>query len=215
MHSPGVEVGLAHGAAPQGLRTVHRGLLLGVGNPAGLRRGAPLPGPGRWPGAHPSPAEHPIRATCALASRWGRRERCPGKGLRSHSEDLEGRGALWATPGLLQNGSSAGVSGASAPSRPGDPHPQATRRSRHTHLAGESRQRRQLAVQIQIRAHGSKQLGPQPRTFDVAVREGAQAGARGPGAARGGGGENSARGAVSAGGGECLRKWGDPRSGGG
>lgn len=121
MHSPGVEVGLAHGAAPQGLRTVHQGLLLGVGNPAGLRRGAPLPGPGRWPGAHPSPAEHPIRAPCALASRWCRREGCPGKGLRSHSEDLGGRGALGATPGLLQDGSSGGGSGASAPARPGDP----------------------------------------------------------------------------------------------
>lgn len=62
-------------------------------------------------------------------------------------------------------------------------------RSWRTHLAGESGQRRQLAVQAAVRAHRALQLGPQMRAIAVAVAglEGPGAGARGPGAAQGGG----------------------------
>lgn len=58
-------------------------------------------------------------------------------------------------------------------------------RSRRTHLARESGQRRQLAVQVPVRAHYALQLGPQLRTFAVAGLEGPRARARGPGAAQG------------------------------
>lgn len=101
-HSPRVEVSLAHRAAAQGRRArcaLHRRLLLGAGGPAGLGRGASLRGPVGGPRAPPGRAEHPVRA--ATASPQGRREGRPGKGLRSDGEDLGGRGALRAAPGLL------------------------------------------------------------------------------------------------------------------
>ena len=55
-HSPGGEVGLAHGAGPQGRRRLPRSLP-GAGGPAGLRPQTSLRGPGGGPRAPPGPKE--------------------------------------------------------------------------------------------------------------------------------------------------------------
>lgn len=57
-------------------------------------------------------------------------------------------------PGSCKTGSSGAVI------TPGSETPRSPRPSRSTHLAGESRQRRRLAVQVQILAGRAQQLRP-------------------------------------------------------